>query len=374
MHKILINFIIWRVGLLLVWILAVNFLAYQPSFVGSEVVKLFGLPDHLSSWANFDGFYYLTLAQRGYLGIGLIQAFFPLYPLLIKSISILIGNFLVSGLVISNLCMLLNLYLWQKLMKSENVNSSLTTWLFLVFPTSFYFGALYNESLFLTLVLASFLAMKTKKWWLAATLAGLASATRLVGVFLLPSLIWELWQSQKIKQFDKTFVFNLMLIVLISVSGLLIFMGLLYQHFHDPLYFYHVQSEFGAGREEQLIVYPQVVWRYLKILITARPIDLRYLIYLEEFLSGVGGAILFWAGWKKMRPSYLFYAVPAFILPTLTGTFSSLPRYLLVCFPIFIILAQILEKRHWLRWLWLSVSLVLLIVNTMMFLQGYWVA
>ncbi len=149
----------------------------------------------------------------------------------------------------------------------------------------------------------------------------------------------------------------------------------LYREFSDPLYFFHVQSEFGGGiRQETVILYPQVVWRYIKILLTARPFDLKYFSYVQEFVTGTIGLILLLYSVTKTRLSYIIFSLLAFLLPTLTGTFSSMPRYILVCFPIFILLSIWSEKSKIFRYTWFTISGILLLLNTVLFIQGYWVA
>lgn len=370
-----LTFLFWRVALFLVYPLSKIFLPYQPSFAGPNSLPFYYLPAWVYSWANFDGVHYLTLAQKGYFGTALIQAFFPLYPLVIRFLETIQGNFLTSGLVISNLSFLLVLFLFKKLLRLDGHDSFLAIILLLLFPTSFFFGALYNESLFMVLALASFILARKKHWWLVALTVSLASATRVVGIFLLPALLWEFCQSEiASKKKINSKIWLGLVIILLGSTGLLAFMFYLNQAFGDPLYFFHVQAEFGAGRQESLVFYPQVVWRAIKILLTARPFDFRYLIYIQEFLAGVGGVLLLIWGYRKVRFSYLLFALPALLLSTLTGSFSSSPRYLLVCFPIFIIGAQLLKKNRILKWSWLILSGLLLLLNTALFLQGYWVA
>ena len=142
----------------------------------------------------------------------------------------------------------------------------------------------------------------------------------------------------------------------------------------DPLYFFHVQSEFGGGRQESIILYPQVIWRYLKILWTARPFDLKYYAYVQEFIFGTLGLVGIVWSWFKVRKSYVVFSALVFLLPTLTGTFSSMPRYFLASFSVFLLMIKLFEHHKIARLIWLSLSTLWLIFNTILFIQGYWVA
>ncbi|PIR59762.1 MAG: hypothetical protein COU68_03855, partial [Candidatus Pacebacteria bacterium CG10_big_fil_rev_8_21_14_0_10_45_6] len=218
----------------------------------------------------------------------------------------------------------------------------------------------------------AFLAAQKKLWPLAALATGLAISTRLVGVFILPALLLEIFlQTKKISA-------RVLFYFLLSLTGLGLFMAFLQSEFHDPLYFFHVQSEFGSGRQETLIFLPQTVWRGLKIILTV-PMSRIWLTYFQEFvLTCLAVCTIAYGFWKrielKLPLSWLVFTLGAVLLPTLTGTLSSMPRYLLVAFPLFFIWAQILNRYKMARVLLLCLSLSLLVYNSVLFIQGYWIA
>ncbi|MEN8252835.1 MAG: hypothetical protein ABFQ62_00440 [Patescibacteria group bacterium] len=383
LKKLSILFLVWRTSLFIIGFLAQKALPYDPSFPYSEIILAkSNLPIWLYSWANFDGVHYLTIVREGYFGTGLIQAFFPLFPILVKLISLLVTSKVLAGLIISNLFLFLFFYIWFIFAKEEwgKKIAHLSLFTIMLFPTSFFMGSLYTESLFLFLITSSFFSAKRKNWALAGVFAALASATRVVGILLVPSLLIELLNQNYQKRIIPSLVNILktkkkeMLWIFSGSLGLVIYMLYLNYKFYDPLYFFHVQSEFGGGRQESLILYPQVVFRYIKILLTYRPINLSYYAYVQEFLISTLGLIALIFSYKYVRKSFLFFALAAFFVPTLTGTFSSMPRYILVSFPIFIYLAKLLEKKTKLKILYFSISTLLLIFNTILFIQGYWVA
>lgn len=381
LFKITGLFFLWRIFLFGVGFVAPVFLRYDPSFpYAGELLASTGFPQWLYSWGGFDGVHYLTIIEKGYFGTGLIQAFFPLFPILGRIVSFVLENNLMSALMISNFFAWLALVLFYVLLKQDFPKIRwLALFLLLVFPTSFFFGAVYNESLFLSLVLGGFLLVRRKKWFWASLVVVAASATRIVGIVMIPALLAELWSQASSEKKKNLFVFlrnnyKKVLVILMGSLGLSSYMFYLSQVFGDPLYFLHLQNEFGAGRQSSLVLYPQVVWRYLKILFTARPFGLKYFSYVQDFVVGIGGLSILLISIKKIRPSYLVFAIGAFLIPTLTGTFSSMPRYTLVCFPIVIWLAAQLKNKPKLSFLVMTSSILLLILNTILFIQGYWVA
>src|SRR6185369_6540698 len=119
---ITILFLIWRGYLFLASFTADKLLLYAPTFPYFDIdLPQYSLPRWIYSWANFDGVHYLTIAQKGYIGTGLIQAFFPLLPyVLLRSLFLLSGghlNTLLTGLIITNGAFLAALVIWYAFTK-----------------------------------------------------------------------------------------------------------------------------------------------------------------------------------------------------------------------------------------------------------------
>lgn len=383
--KIVFLFLGWRLLLILVAILAVNFVP-----LGATDRFLGGGPDNYQlapaffSWANFDGEHYLSISIFGYKDLE--QAFFPVYPKLINIITgkiaatfplVSIYNYLTIiftstfvGLIISNLFFLLSLILLFDLINLDYPEriSFLTIIMLLFFPTSFYFGSLYSESIFLFLLIATFYSARKRRWWLAGVLGALASATRIFGILLIPALIIEIWQQKE----DRKKLFWLLLVP----AGFLSYMFYQWQSVGDPLAFYNLQKIVGEQHQSGIILFPHVIFRYLKMIYI---IDINNPIYqtiILEFISGISFLFLHIYGYfKKIRLSYLFFSFFAFVLPTVQGSFSSLPRYVLILFPSFLAFAIVVDKVPKLVRVIIFLMLgFLLILETALFLRGYWVA
>lgn len=377
---------LWRVFLFILALLADRVLPYLPSFpYAFSLLPQFQVSRMIYSFANFDGVHYLTIAKEGYLKTNFIQAFFPVFPYLLRIPSQFapsMVNPLVWGLLLSNAALLatvLLLFYWIKEMFGRAL-AFRTVLALLLFPSAIFFASLYTESIFLFLVLCSFVAASKNKWGLASLCALIAGATRIVGIFLVPSLIVELWVRRDYGRPSITtlraFVLNekrILLMIIFSSAGLLAYMGFLHHFFKDGLYFLHVQSEFGAGRSEQIVLYPQVLYRSLRILLTV-PVDLKYLAYAQEFLAGTLGIVALVLVRKRVSLGLLLFSLCCFFLPTLSGTFSSMLRYVLVCPPLFIAVAIAVRKLGKLELAaWVLLGLVATL-NAVLFLQGYWVA
>ncbi|OGE65474.1 hypothetical protein A3B49_01130 [Candidatus Daviesbacteria bacterium RIFCSPLOWO2_01_FULL_40_24] len=374
---VLLLFLSWRIGLFIVLIAAINFLplGYSDKFLGGGSNNYPLIPE-VFAWANFDGEHFLAISIFGYNAKE--QAFFPLYPALINILSRPFYGELyntmfystIMGVLISSVCFLVALYFLWKLLRIDFDTSlvNLTVILLLVFPTSFFFAAVYSESLFFLLSILSFYFARINKWYEASLCGMFASATRVFGVLLLPTLLIELYlQKGKFKDGLK--------LLLIPV-GLLLYMIYQWSQTGDPLAFYHLQGTIGEQRQLGIILLPQVFYRYINILFHSDPTNPIYQTVVLEFITGILFLFLPIYGYlKKIRLSYLFYALVGFMLSPLQGSFSSVPRYIIVLFPSFVALAILFNNfPKWSKIVLMSVLVMALIIEASLFFRGYWVA
>lgn len=345
-------------------------------------------------WSNFDGVHYLTIAgDGGFLNpFGYQHAsdgrFFPLYPLLISFTTFLIGYGLpfgpqvfFSAFFLSNFFFLLSLILFYFLIKLDfSENTALTAIILLLcFPTSFFFGATYSESLFLFLSLATFFALRKRLLLVASISAFFLVATRVVGVVIIPIVLYEMWKDDYVLIFKEKkkisiwqFLGKLIFSLLIPF-GLILFALYNWYQWKDPLFFIHAQEFVGDGRSTGIVLFPQTIFRYIKILITIPHFQIQWWVSLTEFASFFFGLIfLFVAYRKKVNLGYILFSLLMFFIATENGTFSGLPRYIMVLFPIFIGFA--LTKNVFIKIIYAVVGLIGLFFLTAFFARGYFIA
>jgi len=363
---------------------AEKFVPYLGFFPYKELLVEYGLPSWISSFANFDGIHYLQIAKQGYSQWE--QAFFPLYPILIKFLSFIIPNFLVSALFISNISFIIGLIFFKKLMKLWGINTSLPLIFLLSFPTAFYFGMVYTESLFFVLLILSLYFLHKKNYVAAGICAGLSSATRLIGVFLvIPFFIYLVAEKQINFKNYKFKIKNYLFLLASPFFGLFSYMGYLWKTTGDPLFFFNSQPIFGANRSTHLIFLPQVYFRYLKIAFTASHNFQWYLSLFEMSIFSLVFAILIldFLKIKKhlsvastnlrglQRLGLNIFSFINILLPTATGTFSSIPRYALLSLSFFIFLGEL--KNSTLKSVIVAIFALLQIAILSLFVRGYFV-
>jgi hypothetical protein len=348
----------------------------------------------MNLWSHWDGEHYVTLALGGYLNHpdNVSPAFFPLYPLLVRSFAELFGG-PISMEALSVWAPLLSLlllpfalyFIYQMALDGWGHRVARGAVLALAFfPTTFFLNAAYTESLFLALSAGSLWAVRVRKnLLLACVLAGLVSATRNVGVFLLVPLLYE-W----IKDMDR-YRWRGVYLALVP-SGLVAYMGYLWARFGDPILFYTAQEDWGREATGPLATVG-MTWasavegagRLLDPGLWTNPT----LGNLANHLAGAGNltnlaffvfaVVVLLAGSRDLPPSLTIYGLLLIAPATLFGTPQSplmgTPRYILVAFPIFIALG-LLSSNRWLFRGWLLLSAILSLMLCALFVSWRFVA
>jgi len=369
------KFLLWRTLVFLVAILAMFVITPKTNF--TDLTPKASSSDLLRMWSNFDGLHYQDIAKYNYGTSSKTEkdyAFFPVYPWLMRHLNPLIGDFTVSGLLVSNIAFIFALFMLYKLVRLDHSAkiAKYTLFLLLIFPTSFYFGSVYNESLFLLLSVLTFYFARKNNFALACIFAAIATTTRISGIFLWLALLIEFFDTygHSLKNFLKPKT----LWLAVPPLGLVSYMYYQFRMTGDPFFFINVQHSISGRTTDKLILIYQVFFRYIKMLLTVDLWSPIYFTVVLEFLVGLLFLFLLIFAIKKIRPSYWVYCALSYILPTLTGTMSSLPRYVLVLFPLFMFLASWLDKRHpFIRYIYYVFCIVLSLLTIGFFTRGYFV-
>jgi hypothetical protein len=348
----------------------------------------------MNIWSHWDGEHYVRLAMDGYLHHpdNVSPAFFPLYPLLMRASAGLFGGPIslqalsVWGPLLSLLFLPFALYfVYQIALHDFDDKVARGAVLALAFfPTTFFLNAAYTESLFLSLSAGSLWAMRVRKdLLLACALAGFASATRNVGVFLIFPLLYEWIKNMETYRWRGIYL-------ALAPGGLLAYMGYLWVRFGDPLLFYSAQQSWGrratgpldtAGRAWGSAV--EGAGRLLDPALWAHPA----LEDVADHLAGAGNffnliffafaAFILLAGLRFLPLSLSIYGLllvaPATLFGTLGSPLMGTPRYVLVAFPIFIVLG-LLAKNRLLFGAWLVSSTLASLVLCALFVSWRFVA
>jgi hypothetical protein len=206
----------------------------------------------LSRLSRFDGEHYKEIAECGYSydpTRASTVAFFPAYPLLAASISRTFhASTIVSLLAVSNIGFVAAAWLFLLYLKERNMQHFgqgqakrlLAMLLFMTWPTGVFLRFAYTESLFcVVLILACWCMQSRRHPLLIAAVIGIATGTRSVGVALIPAFLCYLASQDRRNWLTPA---RLCILLLMSLSGLLLFASYLTLEFGDPLCFAKTQA------------------------------------------------------------------------------------------------------------------------------------
>jgi hypothetical protein len=290
-------------------------------------------------WTRWDSWEYEEIARKGYWydsnfkprPYGTI-ACFPLYPLAIRALgSLLGGRYVIAGLVISNVAALVGLVLlfqWARWWGDRRC-----AWVAIsaavMFPSGLFWSALYPQSLYFVLSVASLALMLDGRASTACLLASAATATRLEGVALGPALL-AIMISRNGGRLGREALW-----LLITPLGLVSYMAYLYRGWGDPVLFLKIHAYFDRKLSNPI-----------QTLIT--PLFVKDGIYEDGVMSTyVVGGLLILGLVARLRWPILLYGWLMYLIPLSTGVFISIYRVHLENAPIYLALG--LGLRGWWR-------------------------
>lgn len=246
---------------------------------------------------------------------------------------------------------------------SERIAQSAVLFLF-IFPTSYFLHIPYTESLFLALALGTFLAARTNRWLLVGVLGFFACLTRINGLVLCPAILFEVWaQYRQTRKFNAKWLW--VGLIPLGFGGYLLLNRYVSGEF---LMFLTYQREHWFRRP----AFPWWgIWERSKSVFDVSPTSAQ-MIGVQETLFVLIGLFAIIAGWRFLRPSYRVWMIINWLLFVSTTFVLSVPRYTLVLFPIFILMALAARRNWWAQTLFVVWSLLFLALFTIQYVKGWW--
>jgi hypothetical protein len=311
-----------------------------------------------NTFSQWDAGWYLNIAENGYRGEQ-AAAFFPLYPLLVHAVGWATGSLVFAGVLISlvaaGVAAVVLAEIARELLGERVAQDSVL--LLALYPASFAFTSIYSDGLFLVLAAGAVLAAMRERPELAGVLGGLAVGTRLIGLALLPALLILLWPRVR----SATGFARLAPLTLLP-GAVAIFALYLDDRLGNWRAFIDAQSDFWL-RHSATLGPLGGLWEAIEMGYRgAAQVVLHLPRAAEVGLSDEQGArnalhllllvaalALTWVAWRRLGPAFGVYSLAylAVILSSPIDYFplTSLPRFILGDFPLFIALAALLAHR-----------------------------
>jgi hypothetical protein len=245
----------------------------------------------------------------------------------------------------------------------------LATLLFVAGPYSVFLYANYSESLFLAFATAAWYCGLRDRWLLAGVWCGLATATRINGIFLLAALLVMFAISRRRQHLP--LAAPVLFWVPLAASGVIAYFSYLAVRTGD-IVAWQTAQHYGWGRE---FSWPwEALYRTGGQMVFGATLDRRLAFTLDVvFAVLLLVAIASWIRTKEW-PSATYAGLTLLALTT-SLTFVSLARNSLTVFPLVILVAGALirSRRNGVRAAVMAAWFGLFLLNTVLFACGYWV-
>ncbi len=307
-----------------------------------------GYGSALEAFCHFDCGLYAGILRDGYQQMppgglqavhgGMNWAFFPLFPLLGRLVSVLIPVAPEMALLIAgNLAFLLAivaLYTYGREAFDARFGRALA--LICCFsPYSIYYSIGYAEPVFLLTTAIAFLLWSRERYLPAGIAAAAASASRLVGGFLALALAVAAFNDGILRRLPRLRARDLSMIggVLITPAGFVLF----------TLYLYWLTGDAFATFDSERIGWDRVPGDPIKIfrdaLFSSNPVYVYFGV-----VTAIGFGLVGYLAWRRHWPEAIFLL--AGILAPLSSMAWAMPRFIFGLMPVYVALTMIVRDLH----------------------------
>jgi hypothetical protein len=270
-HPLVLSVAAFLAIALVLWFIAYWSVLHPPAVSppGEQPPGSADIPTWFRGWAQWDGGWYQQISREGYsyqVGVTSSVAYFPVYPLLIRLLSLAAPGS-PSPLVIGSLITLASgaaamglLWAWCR-SRWPAARATTAVLLFAVFPYCIYlYGPVYADALFLAGILAAFVLLERDRV-LAATLVGaVTSGVRPAGLIVAFALVLRLIEIRRsersavdadwstrwwLRRWSPTVLRPKDWIIVGSAGGFLAYCFYLASRFGDPFAFASTQASPG---------------------------------------------------------------------------------------------------------------------------------
>ena len=358
------------------WICVIYLAARLLLLVTAFLQSKFGHAPFQNELANWDGFWYRELANKGYpSSVSHAQTtlgFFPLFPLTIWPVEHVIGLLMpghlilsatLAGALISGAGGLVATILVHRLTDGwwGRETARRATILFVLFPGSVVFSMVYSEGLLLPLVAGCLYALERRRWVLAGVLAAFGTAVQPVGLVLAPVCLigaaLEIrrsgWRSREARRS--------LIAPLLAPAGALCFMGFLWLWTGNPFANYIAQHH-GWSEKTTPLALVHLTTKLAGELSFAHfnqpTINLNLVFGLIGAIVLVVLLVLLWFCRREVSPPAIAWTLAISFLAFTSSEVPPNPRMLLTAFPALLTVARYARGRWFTVIAWINGGLL----------------
>lgn len=327
------------------------------------------LSNRFSTW---DIAHYLRLSQDGYEADSPSCAFYPLWPAAIRTATVLTRGWpVLTSLLLTNVLSLIGLWLLYRMVERHygQTVSRASLILMLAFPAALFFSFPYTESLYLVILMLFFWGLELERWSWVGVAGFLLPLTRPVGVFVVAPLAWYLYEQRRKPSSIAEPVHDAAssaevkpvarwhwLLLLCPLLGYAAYFGIMYAWTGNAFEGFEAQENYPYSPSIRNMFN---VAGFADAFLNIHTLDGMMDSALDRafFLLFLALLPAIW----KLNKTWFWYALPTGLIPAMTSYFMSYRRYIMVLFPVFIVLALLLArtKSRWLFWYYVILMAVL---------------
>lgn len=319
-----------------------------------------------SQWNHWDVVWYVDIAESGYEPPN--TGFFPLFPWIMRILAPFFGGPVYAGLAVNLVAGLVAAVLIRRLAARWGFDGKWAVVALATAPTTVFLSAPYTESLFLVFAMGAWLSALSGRYWLMALLLALSSLTRVNGFFVIVAVgVLLLTRRAPIR------AYAWFAIPALAILGLLTYMRSIRGNWFE----WRVTQQESWNRQ---LVDPITAFNksWTAAIRPGSDPDFAWFSYNEMFMFRMeilaaaifAGAVIWLLLWRKW-PEAIYVGLNAGVLLTTTN-YASLPRYLLVAWPVVILVGWLLHRSTLARWAWAAVIIPLSVLWTANFTFGHW--
>lgn len=310
--------------------------------------------DTLRLTSGLDTEHYLSIARHWYTvpenGEYLNLVFFPGYPVLVGVLMMFIRSEMLCGMIAAWAPYVLAGAALYRLLRLDfsHKKTMRILWLVCLFPAAVFFSYPMSESLFLLLAVLCLYGVRTQRWLAAGVCGAAAAFTRSVGALLLApmavELVAQIMADPERRAHVRTWLRRGACLLIVPV-GLLLYLYINFTITGDPLIFMQYQKSNWYQSFSWFFATAGTQMDYA-VDALANEKDAFWGLWVANLAVGFGSLGLMIFGAKRLRPSLTAWFIVHFAVSYGASWLLSGPRYMVVFFPLAIVLEQT-TRRKW---------------------------